>query len=437
MTNHTSGRTLGRLLLIAHAFPPGGGGGVQRPTKFAKFLPRFGWDVTVLTTQEDLYARRHGMQDASLLAEIPNEVCILRAPSDEWACTPPQRVGIPGFDWLRYKSWRWWYAPDPSVVWARKAFPMAIKHAREHPFDLVMATSDPFSSLMLGGRIARSLRIPFVAELRDPWCQRTFEPGQSPGWYGLRLERKALEAAVRTILVTQGTLEAYVRAYPQWADRFRVIENGVDLEEGCREEPAPISRERFEIVFTGRFTPWGDPEALFRALALARSRSEAFATQARLVVAGKFGLPDWFEVRNRALAAELGIDLIIEERGYLAHSDAVRLQRRAAVLVSSMGQHSYVVGGKMYEYLAAGRPLLTFAPAYSDTAKVLEGAPRSVRVDPGAAEEAAAVLLKLFADWQRGELDARTPPAVPVHYTRANQARQLSELLAQVIGRTP
>jgi hypothetical protein len=63
-----------RLLLVAYAFPPVGGAGVQRPVKWVKYLHRADWDVTVLTPENPSVP----VLDHSLLAEVPAETVLLR-----------------------------------------------------------------------------------------------------------------------------------------------------------------------------------------------------------------------------------------------------------------------------------------------------------------------------------------------------------------------
>ena len=68
-----------RVLLVAYQFPPVGGAGVQRVTKFTKYLPEYGWDVSVLTVSNPSVP----LVDHSLLAEIPPQTIIRQAKSLE------------------------------------------------------------------------------------------------------------------------------------------------------------------------------------------------------------------------------------------------------------------------------------------------------------------------------------------------------------------
>ncbi|NBW93993.1 MAG: group 1 glycosyl transferase, partial [Bacteroidetes bacterium] len=50
-----SGERRPHVVLVAYYFPPLGGSGVQRVAKWVKYLPEFGWDVTVLTVEPGAY----------------------------------------------------------------------------------------------------------------------------------------------------------------------------------------------------------------------------------------------------------------------------------------------------------------------------------------------------------------------------------------------
>ena len=64
-----------RVLVVTYNFPPVGGAGVQRVTKFVKYLPQFGWEPTVLTTENPSVP----VLDESLLADIPPQTVVVKA----------------------------------------------------------------------------------------------------------------------------------------------------------------------------------------------------------------------------------------------------------------------------------------------------------------------------------------------------------------------
>lgn len=422
-----------RLLLVARSFPPHSGGATQRSLKFAKFLPRHGWQVTVLTPQAELCREAFGIEDRTLLAEIPPEVEVLRTFSDELERSPPRRVGVPGLDALRREIWRFRLGPDRGTLWHKSALPAALARAKETSFTAVFATAPSNSNLLLGRRLARTLRVPLVADFRDPWCRRGWPPGWRAGPRARRWERTVLRTAAAAVFVTPAMVELYARAYPELASRFHLIENGVDLEEPERAEPARPSRDRFELVYTGLFYSVSSPESFLRALALARERSEAFRARARFVLAGSFGVTEKFACPVRELIAELDLAGAVEERGYLPHAEATRLQRTAGALVLVV-QSPVAPASKSYAYLAAGRPILALAPRPGEAERVLSRGVMTVLADPNNPEDAAGKLLDLFGRWERGELFDLPAPEVPAEFTRAYQAKQLVDILDAVTG---
>src|SRR3954470_12489773 len=96
-----------RVLIVHYFFPPVGGAGVPRVLKFVKYLPEFGWDVTVITSGEA--ARWYALRDETLLADIPPGVRVVRSPEIPVAAIrrklagPLQRLRIPQLG--RYVGW--------------------------------------------------------------------------------------------------------------------------------------------------------------------------------------------------------------------------------------------------------------------------------------------------------------------------------------------
>jgi len=68
-----------RALVVAYAFPPVGGAGVQRVQKLVKYLPLYGVVPSVLTVANPSVPVR----DASLELDLPKALEIVRAPTLE------------------------------------------------------------------------------------------------------------------------------------------------------------------------------------------------------------------------------------------------------------------------------------------------------------------------------------------------------------------
>ncbi len=71
-----------KVLVIAYYFPPIGGSGTQRPVKFVKYLPQFGWQPYVISTDRPYGDGSEGRNE-TLLADIPTDVQDWRVPTPE------------------------------------------------------------------------------------------------------------------------------------------------------------------------------------------------------------------------------------------------------------------------------------------------------------------------------------------------------------------
>src|SRR5256885_1034498 len=80
----------GRVLMIAHHFPPASGSGSDRAPALARYLPEYGWQPIVLTPAEAWAGNR----DDGLLAQVPPALRIVRTRSLE-PRPPGVRPGAP------------------------------------------------------------------------------------------------------------------------------------------------------------------------------------------------------------------------------------------------------------------------------------------------------------------------------------------------------
>ena len=134
---------------------------------------------------------------------------------------------------------------------------------------------------------------------------------------------------------------------------------------------------RVELVHTGKLSgDWGrDPLPLFAGLRRLLEEEPALDGRVRLTLAGKL---DEYDAQ---LIAEAGLGGVVSHVGQLSRGDAVRLQRRADALVLVTSHHSGEATGKLFEYLAAGAPILALA-INNEAARIVAETGTGVAVDP-------------------------------------------------------
>jgi glycosyltransferase involved in cell wall biosynthesis len=258
--------------------------------------------------------------------------------------------------------------PDVSVVsWV----PFALRAARGQRPDCVITTSPPQSAHLVGLQLARK-GIPWIAELRDGW---RFDPprGDWPlrAQRGLdsRLERSLLRRADAVVAVTRPIAEDLERRLGR---EVELITNGFDPEDAAdgQADASPlVDADRFSIVHTGSMGFTGaSARHLVDGLRLLRNEASEVAAGLEVVFAGLLSSDE-----AELLASP---DLVGTVRciGSLGREDVLRLQRAAdALLVVTEGaKRPSVATGKLFEYLAAGPPILILGEGTA-AAEIVQG----------------------------------------------------------------
>jgi glycosyltransferase involved in cell wall biosynthesis len=370
------------ILLVSYFFPPTRDTGSRRPAAMAKYLARLGHHVTVLTT--NAYGTEgQGIEGIEVIRA--NDLQRLRA-----RLAGEETVGSL-FDSDSYSGkphpLSYLVVPEPlALAWAPWARRAALRAHRVHPFDCVLTTSPPESAHAVGFALARR-GVPWVADVRDAW---TFEPLRPRFPLAVQrrldrwLERRWLGAADEVVCVSEPAA-ADLRAH-RIADP-RVVANAWDPD----ADPAPeligaaggdLDPGRVSLVYTGRFGSYGrDPAPLVDAIAQLAEESPELASSLELVVAGPTT-----EAERELLERDVE-PARIRLLGSVKRSRALALQRAAdALLLIAQPTRSQLANYKLFEYLAAGRPVLALA-AGTEAGRLVEGAGAgtSVRADDRAA----------------------------------------------------
>jgi glycosyltransferase involved in cell wall biosynthesis len=414
---------LKRLLLVTYYFPPLAGSGVFRPLRFAKYLPTRGWQVTVLTVSE----RTRVLRDAGLLRDVAPDLRVERTASLEprLPMLALNRVGLARITGLLH---RWWMIPDDQRGWVPFAVRRASEVLAEVPHDAVLTTSAPYSTHLIGRRIKKKTGLPWLADFRDEWTTNPYlAPAYPTGWHrrlNLRLERAVLREADGVISVSAPWLAAHRGLVPdEDPGKFHVLTNGFD---GEHHPPRPPDFDRFRIVYAGTFYGHRSPATFIEGLRRALERGlPPEETEVHLV--GHGGDP--------GLARGLP-DGMVRVRGHRPYFETLELLSQAAVLLivvpkqGGAGNHT----GKLFPYLASGRPILLQAPEPNVAAALVRETRSGAVVPPDDADLTAAALLRLHAAWRsRDPLPDQDVEAIGA-FEGSRQAGELAALLDGLAG---
>lgn len=429
-----------RVLFLSYYYPPSGGPGVQRSLKFTKYLPEFGWMPTVVTVRPECASFPD--LDPGLTRDVPDAVRVERTSAwDPYALYARmlQRekddlvsVGFLGADeasvgriarWIRANI----FLPDARVGWV--PFAAARSHALlgNAEYDAVLTTGPPHST-HLAGLILRFLhRKPWVTDLRDPWTEIDYYadlPMTAPArrvdaW----LERTVLANASAVVAVSESIGR---RLLSSTRTPIEVIENGFDPADFERGD-VQVSDERFVVRHVGNLNAARNPVGLWRAL----RELEAAETMPDLTLSF-VGNVDPVVLET---ASEFGLGDLIEVEAYVPHDDAVRLMRESTLLLLSVNRvdgAEGIVTGKLYEYVASGRPVLGIGPPRGDAGRVLGESGAGQIFDFDDVEGIRTFMRACYEGWTSGRTLRGATWDRAGWYSRRERARRLGRVLDTV-----
>ena len=394
-----------RSLLLSQYYYPCNAPGSHRCAKLAKYLPRFGWKPVVLCA-EAVPENSLGLYDTRLEGQDPCETI---------------RVSYPHYPIRTVQGLIEYFILDR---YARQISPWALYRRmmergrevlKQQRFDVLWATSPSIMTLNVAGRLAKEFGLPFVADLRDLVHETHTKPDITCRWQ-TRLEMKVCKAADALIIVTE--------PLGQWlAERHdvpvHVIPNGFDP-----DDFPPVDDRKtkhFDIVYAGSVYSGRNPTPLLDALDIILEEGHDIS-KLRLQFYGvdDFTLAPFIDGRRCR-------DVTFVEDRIPLH-DMIRVMQRASVLLLLSHVQPGILPYKIFEYLAAGRTVLSIPGDNSSTDNLLRETAAGVSsADPA---EIAVLLKRWYAQWQaEGELPFRGKPDKIAQYTRIKQAQRTAEVL--------
>ena len=371
-----------RLLVITYYWPPSGGAGVQRCLKFVKHLGAFGVEATVITV--DPAQATYPVRDESLLAEVPAGVRVIRTatsePFESYKKLTGRAVPYGGFanegkPGLMQKALRFvrsnLFIPDPRRGWNRHALAAAERLlAAGETFDAVLTSSPPHSTQLIGLALQRRHGLRWLADLRDPWTDIYYyhDLHHTPlaAWLDARYERRVLTQADAVLVTSPETKRLFLGKLPDLpAAKFHVLPNGYDESDFQRPSQPPTACLR--ITHTGTITELYHIDQLLLAVAACAARHPDVPLQLRFV--------GQVSAELRGQIGRAGLLPVTEFIDFVPHDQSVDHLLSASVLlmaIPDVPRNFGILPGKVFEYLAANKPILCVGPAGSDADNLLQ-----------------------------------------------------------------
>lgn len=422
-----------KVLIITYYWPPAGGPGVQRWLKFVKYLPEFDIEPIVFIPENPNYP----ILDSELEKEVNPETIFIKNPISE----PYNLAGI--FSKKATKSISSgmipnkkkqslleqlllyirgnFFIPDARIGWVKPSISVLENYIKTHPVDLIITTGPPHSLHLIGLELKKKFNCKWFADFRDPWTtigyHKELKLTQASKEKHLRLEKEVLNTADHILVTSPTTKKEFVRLTNK---PISVITNGYDVE---YIEKKSVD-EKFSIAHIGSFLSNRNPRIFWKALSELIRENNSFREDFELKLIGKVS-GEIFDV-----IAEFKLSNYLNNLGYLSHKQALIEQKSAQVLLLieiDSGDTVGIIPGKLFEYMAAERPILAIGPEGADFSEIIKETNSGTFFTYDQKDEIKEQILKLYDLYKQNNLKVH---AIGLQYY---SRKKLTEKLAHII----
>lgn len=431
-----------KVAIIAPDFSPSNLPPALRARLFVRYLPEFGWEPIVITTDPKHYNWPVSPENDALL---PNGLRIIRTGAIPHRLARKAGFGCVGLRSLRH-HWR------------------ALRElARSEQLDAVLVPVPPFPSMVLGRLAYNAFRLPYVIDYIDPAMRLPFwklpkdqRPPRWPLTYLMYrfLEPYTLKHVGHVTGVSQGTNDIALAMCPHLtvSDSTEIPYGGEPADfEHVRARPRKNlifdpADGRIHLSYVGVFIPamHDTTRALFQAIRRGlKEQPELFGRLQLDFVGTTYESPAEGKYQVLPLARECGVEHLINEHPpRVSMLDAIQVMTDSHGLLALGSDAPHYTASKIFPSILAKRPVLALFHEQSSVVRIVretevgqvltysEERPLSQR--PEEVFQAVESVLRLPADY--------TPPTrwdAFEQYTARAMTGRLAAALESAVAREP
>ncbi len=426
-----------RVLIITYYWPPSGGGGVQRWLKFVKYFRDFGIEPIIFTPANP----ERPSIDESLLNEVPVGVDIItnkiwepysfykkltgRRKSDkiQTAFLSERKTKSSLLEnasiWIRGNI----FIPDARKFWIMPSVKLLSKYLDNNNVDAIVTTGPPHSTHLIGHKLKQKTSIPWLADFRDPWTNidyyKDLKLGARADKKHHELEKKILQSADAVSLISQGMHDEFKTIVNR---DYHIIPNGYDEDDVINQDAK--QSENFILSHIGSLSKTRTPQNLLKVLSELTKENPSLKQKLRIRNVGKIDV----SALDAFKKAELENSLEIID--YMPHNEVIAEQQLASILlllVNNTPNAKLILTGKIFEYLASGRPIICIAPEDGDAARVISGTSSGMTFGFEESRKLKKHILESFNKFEEGKLECNSKNIE--QFSRKQLTKKMSDVI--------
>jgi glycosyltransferase involved in cell wall biosynthesis len=424
-----------KVIIVSYYWPPAGGPGVQRWLKFVKYLRDFDIEPILYVPKNPSYP----IIDETFSDDIPKDITILKQSIIEpyafatiFSKKKTKKIskGIIAKERqtliekvLLYIRGNF-FIPDARKYWVKPSVKFLKKYITDNNIETIITTGPPHSLHLIGLNLRKQLNIKWVADFRDPWTtigyHEELKLTEKSKQKHYKFEAEVLQTADQIVTTSFTTREEFLQLTKK---PIEVITNGYDV-----EKYAKISLdEKFTISHIGSLLSERNPEILWEVLSELIQTDVTFAIDFQLQFAGVVS------DRIQRKIADVGLVNHTSYFGYVSHQKALQLQRASQVLLVieiDAEKTKGIIAGKLFEYMAAERPIIGIGPKDADISKIIQETNTGTYFLYTEKEKLKTQILAYYEAFKAKQL--QTSPIGLQKYSRKALTKRLANLLHQL-----
>jgi len=368
-----------KILFITFYWPPSGKASMHWPLKMIKYLPKLGWQPTVITVKEDTFSE----EDNSFINDLRENLQIIRTQfwdpfkiykkflgksgSDKLVASEAltktdtsfaQRISI----WIRMNL----FIPDARVGWYFPGVSKAMKILQNQKFDAILTNGPPHTTHLLGKKLSKKFNIPLVSVFIDPWVDISYYKNQSRNPITLKidnyLEKSIVRSATKLIFVTEGLIKYFREKYSFIKGKENLLYWGYNEEDFKNISTISNHKKEEEIILhAGNIFDYQNPKKFWKTI---KSKIDE-GRKLRLQFVGTIG---------PAIKAEINANLLepyTEYLGFLPYKEVIKKMCEADFLLVCATEPRHLPG-KLFEYMRTGNKIIAFGNENIEVKNILE-----------------------------------------------------------------
>jgi glycosyltransferase involved in cell wall biosynthesis len=429
-----------KVLIITYYWPPTGGAGVQRWLKFSKYFRQFGWEPVIYTPSNPDFP----INDDTLLKDIPENLTVLKTqitePYDIYRKimrkkkneTVNQGFLSEGKENTLLQSAMIWvrgnfFIPDARKFWIKPSIAYLSDYIKQHKIDAIISTGPPHSMHLIAMGLKQKFDIPWIADFRDPWTQIDFYSQLKLSSFAdnkhKQLENQVLTRADKVVTISPS---CGVDLEKLGNRKVEVITNGFDTDDFTFNKELKVL-DGFLFHHIGALNKDRNPYTLWKVLGDICKEDAAFKKDLIIKFTGKTDAIAFESLKQH------GIIDNAQKTDYLPHSEVVKLMAQSPVLLLALNNtpnNAGVLSGKLFEYLAAKRPIFGIGLPNADAAAILKETQAGTMVDFDDYEGTKHQILELYKKYKSNHLMIQSNSIDK--YSRENCAKDYASLLNEI-----